>query len=101
SDLTPDLLPQYTKEGRIPLLFRHFGQPDDCLGQTLLTIVNSQCRAGAKSDLAQVTGNHVARADFAQRRNVDPASRLRIRAARVESTARRRIDRARDIALQQ
>ena len=42
----------------------------------------------------------MARTDFAQRRDIDPASRLGIVAACMRSTPRR-IDRARDVALQQ
>jgi hypothetical protein len=43
----------------------------------------------------------MAGADFPQRGSVDPASRLGVRTAGVKGPTRRRIDRPRDIALQQ
>src|SRR5260370_31555988 len=47
-----------------------------------------------------MTGGAVRRRDLAQDRRLDAAARHRVRAARVEMAARRRVERRRDLALE-
>ena len=56
---------------------------------------------GRQHGSTQVTGDLVAGADLAERRDLALASRLGIGTARMKGAARRWVDRARDIALQQ
>src|SRR2546428_13708585 len=50
--------------------------------------------------IVEMTGGTVRRSDFAQDRRLDAAARHCVRAARVEMTARRRVERRRDLALE-